>query len=213
MATDNVNTPSIDNNREAWNAAVADFEKEAAAYKVAAEEFQAACDKYHADFIRVAKPEDFDTYGLDHYARRWPDDRKGFIRSLELRVAMVDYRLAASENFTEDQFADIAAKATRLVDAYLAWTAAKAEQDEQNAPAEAAYRKAEKKHDAAVEKLCDAREKMLLTPAPDALAIAYKLEVFHDYLALGDEQDTHRVRAFRDDMRRLFGTVTVPETL
>jgi hypothetical protein len=208
MATDNVNTPSIDNNREAWNAAVADFENEAAAYKIAGEEYHAACEEYQAR--RVATPEEFHDYRLDHCAKHYPGDRDGFIDSIELRVAMVDYRLAEGETFTEAQFADIKAKATRLVDDYLAFTAAKAVQE---APAEAAYTEAEKKHDAAVGKLCDAREKMLLTPAPDALAIAYKLEVFHDYLALGDEQDTHRVRAFRDDMRRLFGTVTVPETL
>jgi hypothetical protein len=194
--------------QSAWMIVVADFERESAAYAIAAEEYHAACREYDAH--RVATPEEFHDYGLDHYARRYPDDRKGFIRSLELRVAMLHCPLAEGERLTEAQSASITGKATRLVDDYLAFTAAKAAQE---APAEATYSEAEENHDAAVDKVCDAREKMLLTPAPDALAIAYKLEVFHDYLALGDEQDTHRIKAFRDDMRRLFGTVTVPETL
>jgi hypothetical protein len=62
----------------------------------------------------------------------------------------------------------------------------------------------EQLHDVACDKVTDAREKLLATPAPDAAALFYKLDILNAYLAECDSEDKERVAAVAADVRRLF---------
>lgn len=67
------------------------------------------------------------------------------------------------------------------------------------------YRAEEVRFDAACDKLANARERLIATPAPDGDALLYKLDTLTAYLVDCDSEDKERVQAIEADCKRILG--------
>jgi len=179
-----------------WNAALDNYRREEAAYANVAVEYEAACRAYDSE--RPDAPEEFTTYGLTDTISI---DRDELIRRTELRIVVNDYVEGNPdrEPLTAQERGAVAVKATRLVDAFAEWRQQAREVELR------IYAPAEKKHDAACDKIWEARNKLLNTPAPDAQAMLFKVDILARLMSESLEQDAPAVALIRDDAHRLFG--------
>jgi hypothetical protein len=74
-----------------------------------------------------------------------------------------------------------------------------------NAAALQRYNAAEAKHDDAAGAIHHARQRLFLTPAPDAAAVLYKLDVLLPYIREVTSEDADKFEALDKDIRRLIG--------
>jgi hypothetical protein len=202
MATDNVNTPSIDNNREAWNAVVADFEQKKATRDSVGEKMTDAEEAY----IEEVSGRDFwAEYGLPGLLKT----RADVLKELRYLPATIAGRAAArGEPLTDEFISGLYRDLPRIADEYMAHS-----QLCEEARKRYGLKENEAAYDVAATAFWEAQKKLLDTPAPDVSAILYKLDVVAAVMTEDCEQDAPAVSLIRDDMRRLFGTVSVPETL
>jgi hypothetical protein len=180
--------------RSHWEAAVADYEREEAAYSAVSAQYEAACREYDRQY--PDRSEEFKAYGLSTLDRS--DTRERLIFRTELYVAATEYH--GRENLSAEEYGTIKEKAVRVVDDFLAWRAKGKEVSAR------IYDPAEQAHDAAVDKLVIARERLLNTPAPDAGAVQYKLELLAAVMTESRDQEAEHVTGIRDDVRRLLAS-------
>lgn len=74
------------------------------------------------------------------------------------------------------------------------------------------FQPTEKRHDKFADNRWEARDALLKTPAPDAEAILFKLDILAADMAEACVEDAERVACLRDDARRLLGAAEdIPE--
>ena len=203
MATDELTTTRPTSSTE-WADALHNYEREQAVYASVCADYEAACAKYREAGGDRDTPQDFITYGLTDINPRSPmmDARNQLIRDTEVRIILEDHvkpNPDSAELLTAEQRGEIAQKATRLVDDYreahrqarLVW--------------DSILQPAEERHCDASDKMADARNKLLTTPAPDTEAMLFKLEVLASIMVDADEHDAPAVSLLRDDAKRLLG--------
>lgn len=195
MTTDNLTTDRPTRSTD-WAEAVHNCEEAKCAFDRAEAELDAASAAW-----REAVPDradEFLTYGLNRYHIRDNADRAALIRATEMSVAMKYYK--GRESLTADDFAAITHKAVTIVDDFLAWLALDREASDRIYGGGV-----QERFDAACDALSDARDKLLRTPAPDANAMLFKLELLAKIMREADVDDAERIEAVRDDAKRLFG--------
>lgn len=170
-----------------WRSVASDYQRTKAEYDV----ISARHDEQTAAYsLAVGEMPDFDAYGVN--MRLGSRDRR--IRDLQFEVAVKDYQ---GRNLTADDFADIARKAATLVDERDAWSA---KSDEVFARTIATV---EKDWEDALDRLCDAQNKLIETPAPDAKAMLEKIELLSTIMTEAGVEDATRMAAIKADAQRL----------
>lgn len=194
MTTDDLTTERSTSSTD-WAEAVHNFEQAKAAEAQMGAELDAATaalDKAVPD-----RADEFLAYGLHRY-RDGNTERTKLIRSTEMSVAIVDYKGRSA--LSADDYAAIARKATTLVDDFLAWIECAREATSR------IYGDAQERFDAACDRRVAAQDALLNdTPAPDAEALLFKLDLLAEIMTEGDDQDAPAVVSIRDDAKRLFG--------
>jgi hypothetical protein len=177
-----------------WRIALSEYEAATTAFERLDAEHREAQATYRAE---IGEPNpDFETYGVGKASNRVRLNRLDHVRSVETVVAMVDFK--GRSDLTETDFAAIASKAARLVDAF----------EEHCVNAEKAGERildaVEKRWEGALETLWAKRRALLATPAPDSAAMLRKLDLLAAYMTEGDDEQAGGVAAIRDDAHRLF---------
>ena len=202
MAITNTNTKTATSNGNPatalWRIVVAEFEQAVVVENRVGAELDAATAAWNEAV--PDRTDEFLAYGLNRYsapAERDAAARDRLIRSTEMQVAMVDYK--GRSPLTADDFAEIARKATTLVDDFLAWIAL----DREATPR--IYGDVQERFDEACDKRTAATSKLLATPAPDTSAMIFKLELLAVIMREHLADDADEIEAIRDDAKRLFG--------
>lgn len=194
MTTDNLTTERPTSSTD-WAEAVHNYEQAKSAEAQAEAELDAASAAW-----REAVPDradEFLAYGL-HRHRDGDTDRTKLIRKTEMSVAIEEYKGRSA--LSEDEFAAITRKAVRLVDDFLAWLALDREASERIYGGGV-----QERFDEACDRRGEAQDKLLTTPAPDAEALLFKLELLAKIMREADVDDSDRIEAIRHDAHRLLG--------
>lgn len=197
MTTDELTTERPVHSTD-WAEAFHNYQREVEAYASVAAEYEAAAEEYHRA-LPEDQGDDFTPYGLHQCIA---PNRNSLIVNAELRIIMRDFKERGDEGLTPDELARVRGEAARVVDNFLEWKAERAKAQEK---ASERYDPAEKKHDAACDRLSHARTKLLNTAAPDVEAMLFKLDLLAGYMAECDAEDAKSVGLIRDDASRLLG--------
>jgi hypothetical protein len=178
-----------------WRIVVSEYESEAAAYEIVSDEYSARMQAYDAiDFAaRYAVFEQFEPICLKYRG----DTILAVVAQLATKRGQNCGERGGVSAMTDAEYFGLFAEAVKIVTDYAALQA------EAKDAAERIYGDIEERHDAAVDKLGDAREKLLATPAPDWAALSYKLDILCEYLNDCDSEDKERVGLIRSDVNRL----------
>jgi len=178
--------------RNTWNAALAEYRREETDYAASAAEYEAQCQRYYE--AHPDRSKEFAAYGL--IAAR---GRADAIRTALLHLChMHGAAKGDGAKLTDSDLREINAEADRIVDDYFADRESGKEAFERFIGA------GERKHDRAVDKMHEAREALLLAPAPDAEAMLLKLDILAAYVREADGEDADHIASIRDDAHRLF---------
>jgi hypothetical protein len=171
-----------------WRIVVSEFEAEKAAYQIVSDDYSARCREHDAmNFAEKLAP--FEPF-------------QPIPQRMETAVTVTYAKLLLQRGEDEPEpthaeAAELFAKAASIVGEY------RAVQQEMSEACERIYGDVEERHDAAVDKLSAAREKLLATPAPDAAAFLYKLDVLSAYINEVESEDAERFNHIAADIRRL----------
>lgn len=175
-----------------WADALANFQRESVAYKQAAAKYEAACAEYERAF--PDRDKEFAAYGLTRF--NGPDaNREGIMLRADVSIVLRDFK-GRKERLTPEELGKVREEAARVADEFLAWTA-------QWDAASRSIEPAEKEHDAACDKLAEARNTLLATPAPDIAAMVMKLNVLASLMLESREDDAGTVQLLCNDAHRL----------
>lgn len=192
MATDELTTDRPTSSTD-WAEAFHNYQREEAAYASVAAEYEAACAEYESAW--PDRTADFEPYGLSRFTDR-KQDRDQLIRKTELRLVMRDYK--GRDQLNPKELGALREEAARIVDDFLGWL-------EQWNVASLSIEPAEERHNEACDRLSDARNKLLNTPAPDTVAMLFKLDVLASLMAESCEQDAPAAALLSEDAHRLIG--------
>jgi len=192
MATDDLITDRPTSSTE-WAEAFHNYERAKNAEAQVEAELDAASSAWHEAVPDRA--DEFAAYGL----LRWADksDRDKLFRDVEVRIIMRDHK--GRERLTPEELGAVREEAARAADDFLAWVALDFEASKR------IYGDVQERFDAACDLRCAAQDKLLTTPAPDADAMLYKLDLLSSVMAEHQSEDAESVAAIRDDARRLLG--------
>lgn len=178
-----------------WRIVVAEYERAKIAQDRTGEAHNAAEEAASAD---VPPCRDF---AAECGIRRALNTREEVLEALRYYPAFLAAKAAGESKPLSDAEADAAyADIPRIADEYMANLQANKEADEKHR-----CKELQEAFDAACSAIWDARDKLLATPAPDAEALLFKLDLLVTDMDEGDEQDAPAVRAIRDDARRILG--------
>lgn len=196
MATETLQTkpPSA----TSWNEAFAEFQREEAAYAIAAADYESAVAAYDVEL--PDRDDEFNAYGLKSPTLTHRDVMSFVAPAImEREFGKVGYPLYPPKDVEEynAKYPAIMAEAARVTADYLDWRRCGSE----------AYARivepAEEKHDDACDKRANARNRLLNTPAPDVGAMLIKLDLLASIMAESDSEDAAHVATVRDEARRL----------
>lgn len=172
--------------REAWNAAVARYEKLNAQVERVGKTVTALFDAAEAECPRRA--EFFSRYNMGCGISR----ERNFSSA---HMTLVVER-ARGRHLTSEEEKQVTADANRIVDEFDTWKS-------QHDAAFAEYDRRQARFDSLVDEQGAARRAMLGTPAPDGEAMLYKIEVLAAQLLEADSEDADDLAAIRADARRM----------
>jgi hypothetical protein len=172
--------------RGAWNAAVA-------AYEAADAEMNRVSDimgRVHAEAEKACPDEGQFTgrYGMSY---TWANDRN--YRAAHFAIVIERSQTRLLTDAEAEQASDDAKGLANEFDAYR----------ERRCAAFAPYDRVEDQFDGLVDAQCEARRKLLETPAPDGEALLYKLDLLASFLETADSEDAHSIDLVRNDARRV----------
>jgi hypothetical protein len=169
---------------------VSEYEAECRAYAVVCAEYEAACQRYYAECPE--RDEEFKAYGLSGFeTRKSGDDLR---KHVEIAIIVAEYR---GKKLSPSDYGAIAERAARILDDFRDYHTKKSAAFERLVSAE------ERKHDKAVDARSTAYAKMLDTPAPDAAAIAFKLNAVATYACEADDVPYGDLKTIIADANRL----------
>lgn len=174
-----------------WAEAFHNYQREVEAYASNSAEYDAACRA--VDQECPDREDEFIAYGLN-----WPMDRD---TALEVVDRFIERRDHSDKNgeLADEVIDRDAEEAGAIVEDYFDYRA------KRHAAFERLYKPAEKKHDKAVERRWTATNKLLDTPAPDADALLFKLDLLASIMGEHEVEDAPHVASIREDARRLLG--------
>lgn len=175
-----------------WRIALSEYESEVAAYNKVLAEYEEAARLSDDEIAQHAKP--FERF-LPIDLRYVSDAVAGVTRQL----LMERPTYGNGEVVSRSEHLEAQAEAVKIVADYSAYC------DERQKIQETVYYPAEKKHDAACDKLSDAREKLFQTPAPSPSAMLAKMRILAAYVNECQGEDAERFNAVVADAERLFG--------
>lgn len=197
MATDETTTNETADQSPAaalWRIAVSNYEAAVAEEQRLTADHDEALAAYKAE-VGEDNP-DFERYGL---WTLYPRDRDEFVRFAAIQIATVDHA-GSMKALSGDDYEALAKKAAQIIDDHEAHRQRKEEAWDRLVDS------TEKVWEAALDRLCHARDKLLETPAPDADAMTMKLDILAALMTESCDQDADAVCAIRDDAHRLFGS-------